>query len=526
MLPSDVGTCAWLVDELAAARVVDRERLLPLLREFTADSPYADADAFAKYLIRKGILTQFQAQRAVDGEASKLLLGAYLLVDTVGSGSMGLVHRAIGRADSKPYAVRILPKRAWNVGLARKQAMAFERLPKHDCIVPFLDVGTAQGLHYLVWPFVEGRSLESIILEYGPMPSGEAARIGFEIAEVLKLCHARGVVHGFIKPSNVLIGTDGRARLLDFGIGALLAENADADSLVDTVSRAEVIANMLECCAPESVVDSSLWTPAGDQYSLGCTLYFALTGRYPFPGGTFVDKIVNHQRNQPTPLRSLNPDIPVRLADVVDQLMKKAPGDRYRKIDDLIRALVPLAASSGVSRSVAVNVKTPVRGGGKLTIGAPIEPPRIDIPSVSEKRGLFGRLLGGGSSTFHVTLVAAGPAPVGATAILHVYTHGSGEADRLSDAIRSHPASPRMLGRAACSRGVAAGEAFGLHLGIDGAVVVEPLLEVKRESGVGLHRFVVSLPAELPHRPLKGKLMIGHKDKLIGQIDFVMPVIS
>lgn len=528
MTPSNLGTSAWLVDELAAARIVEEERLLPYLEDFAADSPYADADAFANHLVREGVLTRYQAKRALDGEARRLLLGAYLLVDAIGTGSLGSVHRAIGRADRKWYAVRVLPQRSWNLGLVRKQIQAFENLPPHERLVPFIDVGTAHGLHFLVWPYVEGRSLESIVRECGPLSSGEAARIGIEIADVLKLCHAHGIVHGFIRPSNILIAPDGQARLLDFGAGALLAENDDDDSLVDTVSRAEAIAHMLECAAPESVVSSANWTARADQYSLGCTLYFALTGQYPFPGGTFVDKMLKHQQSTPAAIRSLNPDVNPMLAAVVEQLMRKVPGERYRTMGDLIQELVPLATATRTHAAIPINVQTPFPS-GKSGLAAPLsEPPRTDLPTRQDKRGLLGRLFTSDrrDETLNATIVAAGPARPGETVVLHVYTHGPADVDRLNEAVRNHPSAPRVLGQVGTKRAVAAGEAFALHLGIEGAAVAEPLLEAKHGPGLGFFRFAVSLPAVLNRRPLKGKLMIGQDGKMLAQIDFVLPVIT
>ena len=193
-------------------------------------------------------------------------------------------------------------------------------------MIPFVDVGTAHGSHYLVWPFAEGRNLEGLVREFGPVLPGEAAHLGRKLAEALSVCHRASLVHGLIKPSNILLGPKGQVQLLDFGIGALLADNSDSDSeLVDTISRAGMVSGMLECAAPESVADSSKWTPLGDQYSLGCSLYFAATGRYPFPGGSCIDKVIAHQKQTPTPIAALNPDVPAALVHIIDRLMNKSP---------------------------------------------------------------------------------------------------------------------------------------------------------------------------------------------------------
>jgi len=537
MIANDLGTCGWLVDELANARIVDRERLEPYLEDFTAECPYADADAFAKHLAREGVLSKYQAHRAIDGEARKLILGAYLLVEVIGNGSLGPVFRARGRADQKSYALKVLPQRAWNVRLARSQVRIFEQLPSHDTIVPFIDVGAAHNLHYFVWPYVEGRTLENIIHECGPLSPGEVARIGVRLAEALSIGHSRGLLHGLIKPSNVLIAPDGQARLLDFGLGALLADNSDEDPLVDTVSRASALARILECASPESIADSSKWTPIADQYSLGCTLYFASAGRYPFPGGNFVDKIVHHQLHKPTPIRSLNPDIPHALADVIDRLMQKMPSDRYRRLDELIGEIAPLATASRVHEPVPVNIQTPPPR-ARLVVATPtsmpmaepivVEPPLFDLSGEPVRRGLMGRLFSAAAvdEMLHATLVAAGPVEAGSEVILHVYIHGAKEGVRLTEAIHACEEQPRVLGTVSTKRVITTGTRIGLHLGVTGAMMAEPLQEFDRADEALCCRFLLSIPADTKKKPLPGRLMIGQDGKLIGQIDFVLPVVE
>ena len=156
------------------------------------------------------------------------------------------------------------------------------------------------------------------------------------------MCHQRGLFHGLLKPSNIMITADQRARILDFGIGCLLAET-EGESLVDTMSTANSITSGLDCASPESIMDSTRLTPLGDQYSLGCVLYFCLTARYPFPDGTVADKMLAHQTKQPTPVRQLNPEVPIGLAAVIERLMRKVPEERYASAAEVAEALWPFA---------------------------------------------------------------------------------------------------------------------------------------------------------------------------------------
>jgi serine/threonine-protein kinase len=150
-----------------------------------------------------------------------------------------------------------------------------------------------------------------------------------------------------------MIGAQNHVTVLDFGIGSLLAEN-EGESLVDTMSTANTLTSGLDCCSPESIMEPSNRTLAGDQYSLGCTLYFCLTGRYPFAEGSAVEKMMAHQFKDPTPLKEVVPDVPDRLAEVVERLMKKNPDERYRGFDEVVEELQPLvgdAAAAAPGRS-------------------------------------------------------------------------------------------------------------------------------------------------------------------------------
>src|SRR5205807_2195650 len=162
-------------------------------------------------------------------------------------------------------------------------------------------------------------------------------------AEGLDVCHRQGLIHGLLKPSNIMVGADDQVFILDFGIGTLLAET-EGESLVDTMSTANSVTSGLDCASPESIMDPTNLTPAGDQYSLGCVLYYALSGRFPFPDGSAAEKMMAHQFKQPTPLTELNPEVPEELVEIVERLMQKGPENRFPNAGEVVEALRPLAA--------------------------------------------------------------------------------------------------------------------------------------------------------------------------------------
>ena len=147
-----------------------------------------------------------------------------------------------------------------------------------------------------------------------------------------------------------MVGTDGQVRILDFGIGCLLAET-EGESLVDTMSTANSVNSGLDCSSPESIMDPTNLTPIGDQYSLGCVMYYCLTGQYPFPDGTAVEKMMAHQHKQPKPIKALAPNVPDGLIAVVERLMDKAPASRYANCTEVLDALRPFAPAGSAVRS-------------------------------------------------------------------------------------------------------------------------------------------------------------------------------
>lgn len=340
----DLGECAGFVWDLQRSGLVDRSRLEQVVGDFFAGSPGAGPDAMAEYLIQTGDLSPFQVESLLNGKLQDLVLNEYVLVEAIGQGSMGTVYRAINRNDGREYALKLLPRRSmWNVRIARRIIRAFET--EHPAVVAFRDVGTAGASHYLAWDLASGEPLDDRVRRLGKLAPGVTALYGLHVAEGLGALHTQGVVHGLIKPSNILIADEHHAQVLDFGIGALLSE-AKEESLVDTMSMSNTVTAGLECRSPETILEPTLRTSAGDQYSLGCTMYFCLTGRFPFEGMSAVQKMMAHQAQEPTPIRQIAPYVPKALAAVIERLMKKNPEERYPSFSEVAEALRPLAVEA------------------------------------------------------------------------------------------------------------------------------------------------------------------------------------
>jgi serine/threonine-protein kinase len=395
MTTTELGACEWFVWDLRRSNLIDRGQLDQLVTDFMRKNTRAEPPALAQFMVDQGIVSPFQAERLLQGKINGLVLGPYTVVDALGSGSMGTVYKASSKNDNEWYAVKVLPRRSmWNVRIARRQVRVFEKV-QHPAVVPFVDVGTAGGTHYLAWPFVEGETLDHIVERSGKLPAGLAAGYALQTAEGLEACHRHGIAHGLLKPSNLMITSNNEVRILDLGIGSILA-SSEAESLVDTMSTANSLTSGLDCASPECIIDPNKRTPAGDQYSLGCIMYYCLSGQYPFPDCTAVEKMMWHQSKEPTPILERNPNVPQGLGSVIERLMKKAPEARYGSMMAVTEALQPFAdVSQGVVQSVK---RVPVsaaskgmRAFQKQSVGneaarTPWKPPPSAIPRLAPAR--------------------------------------------------------------------------------------------------------------------------------------------
>ena len=145
-----------------------------------------------------------------------------------------------------------------------------------------------------------------------------------EVASALEHAHNQGLIHRDLKPSNIMITPNDHAKVLDLGLALMQGEQAD----LSVIGGQGYIVGTMDYIAPEQTADASKVDARCDVYALGCTLYFALTGQPPFPGGTNREKIQRHRREKPTPLAELRPDLPKGFVALVERLMEKDPRGR------------------------------------------------------------------------------------------------------------------------------------------------------------------------------------------------------
>ena len=337
------GPCTDFVAHLRECNLVKPDDL-DTIKAFTGAFPQKGEPELAEFLVARKLLTRFQADAALDGNASELTLAQYTLVDQLGAGSMGTVYKARSANRDAWYAVKIVPRRntlGLNTVAEKVKALKDVRHPRVSALV---HIGASGERVYLVWPYLEGgEKLDAFVERHKRLTPRQTVQVALQVASGLQAYHQHGLFHGLLKPSDVLIGADKRVRLLDFGVGFLLTSER-GKSLLDTMTNTKTLARGLDCASPESILDPLNRTPAGDQYSLGCILYYCLAGHFPFTYDNPVKKMLAHQAEEPQALREINPEVPKRLADIVVRLMRKTPEERFGSTDEVMQALQALAA--------------------------------------------------------------------------------------------------------------------------------------------------------------------------------------
>ncbi len=265
--------------------------------------------------------------------SSTVLSGRYRLESKLGSGGMSTVYLALDEVLDRPVAIKLLHREISDqedqLERFRREARAAARL-SHPNLVSVIDAGEDEGRPYIVFEYIEGRTLKRRIQDEGGLPVDEAVAYAIEIGRGLTAAHARKLVHRDVKPQNVLIDPDGRAKVTDFGI----ARSLESEGLTATGR----VLGTTDYVAPEQAMGEDV-DERSDVYSLGIVLYEMLTGDVPFRAETQVGVAMKHV-NEPLPdVQSKRPEASAALAAVIDRATTKDPRDRYSSVAEMVRDL-------------------------------------------------------------------------------------------------------------------------------------------------------------------------------------------
>ncbi|HMP02921.1 MAG TPA: serine/threonine-protein kinase, partial [Gemmatales bacterium] len=286
----------------------------------------------------------------VHGDWSHLLrgqrLGQFVIEEPLGAGGMAAVLRARDTQLDRLVALKILPpdlaRDPDNVRRFHNEARAAARLDS-PYIARVYASGTDLDLHYIAYEFVEGESLRNRIERERKLPPAEVVRLGWQMAQALAHAVERGVVHRDVKPANIVMGVRGEAKLVDMGLARAQVEANQAE-----LTQSGVTLGTFDYLAPEQALDPRQADVRSDIYSLGCTLYHAITGQPPVPGGTAARKLQAHQQELPLDPRQLNASVGDGLAALLARMMAKDPALRFSSPAELaqhFRMLMPPEAT-------------------------------------------------------------------------------------------------------------------------------------------------------------------------------------
>ncbi len=311
-------------------------------------------------LERQGVLTSYQLSKLQKGETDGLILGRYKLMYRNASGSFARVFRACSLDDGSMIGLKVLRQR-WAgdpsyVKQFHREAEICQRL-RHKNIVPIFDVGEDRGEHFLTMEFIEGGNLREFLKIRQKCSPIESAQCLLDMSEGLEYALSKGMTHRDFKLTNVLMGSDRVAKLVDFGLASVSATESGTD---------EGNLRALEYATLEKGTGAPDDDPRSDLFFMGAVVYELLAGIAPYPATK--DRLERKQLSRYTnvrPIRSVSPQVPIVLGEIVDHLMRVNPNERYQSPTEVVHATrqaikelggVPRVETGSASKSGPVSV--------------------------------------------------------------------------------------------------------------------------------------------------------------------------
>jgi len=346
---------ATFVDSVRRSELIEKDRLAGALAELEqrlGKDALGNSQAVAAHLREAGLLTNWQCDKLLAGRHKGFLLGKYKLLDHLGTGGMSAVYLAEHVNMQRRVAIKVLPTQRVHDSsyLARfyREARAAASLD-HPNIVRAYDVDNQGDTHYLVMEYVQGKDLQRLVKEQKALSFELAADYIRQAAEGLAHAHKMGLIHRDVKPANLLIDPQGLVKVLDLG----LARFTDDTQASLTIAHDENVLGTADYLAPEQAVNSHRVDTRVDIYSLGCTLYFALTGHPPFTDGTLPQRLMKHQTTEPASIAKERRGAPAELVAICQRMMAKSPDKRYQTATEVADALAAWLAKSGANAKLS-----------------------------------------------------------------------------------------------------------------------------------------------------------------------------
>jgi serine/threonine protein kinase len=318
----------------------DVDRATAAVRAASSDSnqPVGD-EQLAVQLIAMGRLNSWQVTQLRAGRKS-FTLGPYRIIDSLGKGTMGDVYMAEHSVMGRIVAIKVLPKRQSSPAAIAQftTEIRVQAQLDHKNLVRAYDAGAERNVHFLVMEYVPGTTLRRRVRRQGKLTMQMAAAFIAQAADGLAFAHRRGLTHRDVKPTNLLVTPEGQVKLSDMGLAGFFGE---APAPANTHRRSS--ARWADYLAPEQIAHPGTFSAAADVYALGCTLYYAVTGKVPFPAETAEEKTAGHLHALPMHPRLLNAELSDEFVDLIGEMMAKDPRERTSGADEVSRRLHELA---------------------------------------------------------------------------------------------------------------------------------------------------------------------------------------
>ena len=332
------ATIDKFMQNLSESKLVSPARISQAKKKFGQSGQSLEANSFSQFLVDEDILTSWQKYYLLKGKTKGFFIGSYKIKKIIGRGGNSYVYLGEHIRLKQLRAIKVLArnrrKGKQDTHLKRfiQEARETAKLD-HPNVIRCYDISQSGKLYYLVMEFVNGKDLHKIVQDQGPLEFALAANCIYQAAKGLKYIHENGLIHRDIKPGNIFATTDGTIKILDLGLARLdHSESADPSMTImanDNIGTADYL-------APEQALNSHKVDHRVDIYGLGCTLYYLLVGKPPFPNGTVVQRIAQHQSVMPTDVYEFRPDCPKPLRNLCWQMIQKRPEDRVQTYDDVI----------------------------------------------------------------------------------------------------------------------------------------------------------------------------------------------
>ena len=322
-----------LVSEAELIQAQDRQELDP-------------GGSLADALLSEGFVTSTQIDRLrseIDSERGTQRLPGYQIIRKLGAGAMATVYLAKQISLDRFVAIKVLPRRysdnADFIERFQKEGRAAAKLNDPNIVAAY-DVGNSGDHHYFVMEFVDGETVYDRITANKRFDEAEAILVTQQVSSALTHAHERGFIHRDIKPKNIMISRDGVVKLADLGLARAMSDKDAAEAEAGKAFGTPFY------ISPEQIRGKVDIGPQADIYGLGATLYHMVTGRVPFKGKNPSDVMYRHLKEPLVPPDHVNPAVSSGLAQIIEMMMAKNPGDRYRSAKELSEDLSLVAAGN------------------------------------------------------------------------------------------------------------------------------------------------------------------------------------